>query len=115
MISSASHEEFRFNFSTVSAAPPGVSDDRCKFAVSERHGRTYSFVCIHNKNKIIVFEKYCMVRIISQYIFGTWHGKALAKNTTQSENDPAYMIFLAYVYECYIKTSILLKPLILIL
>ena len=50
---SASHEEFSFDFSTVSAAPPGVSVDPCVFAVSERHGRTCSLVCIHDKNKIV--------------------------------------------------------------
>ena len=35
------------------------------------------------------------------------------EKTIWSENDSAHMIFLAYRYVCYIKTSILLKPSIL--
>ena len=62
IFSSASYEEFSFDFSTVSAAPPGVSADRLKFAVSERHGRTCSLVCIYNKNKIM---------IIGEILYGT--------------------------------------------
>ena len=34
----ASHEEISFGFSTVSAAPPGVSVENLKFAVSEING-----------------------------------------------------------------------------
>ena len=41
--------------------------------------------------------------------------KLWRKKTIRSENDSAYMIFLAYVYVCYIKTSMLLKPSKLIL
>ena len=44
-------------FSTVSAAAPGFSADRFKFAVPKRHGRTCSLVCINYKQKILLFEK----------------------------------------------------------
>ena len=43
------------------------------------------------------------------------HEKVWRENTIWSENDSAYMIFLAYRYACYIKTSMRLKPEFLLL
>ena len=53
-LSSAPHEEFSLDFSMVSAASPGVSDDCLKFDVYESHGQTCRLVYIQYKKEIML-------------------------------------------------------------
>ena len=79
--------------------------------VSERHGQTCSLVCIHDKHKIIfVKETSYGTEIMTRNFWNLAREKLWREKTIRSENDSAYMIFLAYRYVCYIKTSIPLKP-----
>ena len=73
------------------------------------------FLFVFTIKKKNIFEKSRTVRIIWQNIFGTSMEKLWREKNIRSENNLAYMEFLADIYKNYIKTWILLKHSILVL
>ena len=87
-----------------------------KFSAYKINGLTFSLVCIHDKNNIIfVWEILYGTNNMTRYFSNLARKNIWCKNTIRSENDSAWMIFLVYRYVRYIKTSIWLKPSILLL
>ena len=87
-----------------------------KFSAYKINGLTFSLVCIHDKSNIIfVWEILYGTNNMTRYFSNLARKNIWCKKTIQSENDSACMIFLAYRHVRYIKTSIWLKPSILLL